>query len=149
MTDGSRISLSLSLSGATAALALALSAAPAEACTIMPRRTPHTAAETERLAREAVQRAQAVFEFEVVESDGAGDATIRVLQSVRGPYAVGAILPARPVDGAACGPGRLVAGRRHLLFLSVLPRAGEPVVVWRLASPAIRAALVRLRLMDR
>jgi hypothetical protein len=115
---------------------------------LAPPRTPPPAAETERQAREAVARAQAVIEFEVVEGNGTGVGTIRVLQAVKGPYGAGVVLAARPVDGAACGPGTLVTGQRHLLFLSDLPSGGEPVIVWRLASPGIRAALVRLGLLD-
>jgi len=137
------------LAALSATLALGLSAVPAEACSMLPPGPRPSAAEADRAAREALQRADAVIEFEVVEGNGAGDGTIRVLQSAKGPYAAGTVLPARPVDGAACGPGRLVTGQRHLIFLSNLPPSGEAVIVWRLASPDIRAALVRLGLLDR
>lgn len=113
-----------------------------------PPRAPLSSAELDRQARLAVDRAEALIEFEVVEGNGLGESTLRVLQSVKGPYAAGALVRVVPLDGAACGPGPLATGRRGIGILAP-PREGRPAIVWRIAAPEVRAALVRIGLLDR
>jgi hypothetical protein len=110
-----------------AAAAAALAGSPALACTMVAPAKPLAPAQIEATARAVAQQAHAVLEIEIVRPEaGASPGAVRVLRPLKGPYRRGAVLPALPSGSAACGPDRLIFGKRGVI---VLHQQGLPIIV--------------------